>query len=176
MAPWPPPPGSATAKDPRTLLKTFTQHTIKTIGGGEYCHVGLMKGISSLLGSYPHTFDRIELQVNVDGIPLFKSFNTTLWPILCSIINVGAKNPFIVGLFCGKEKPESAAEFLSDFVAEVGDLITNGFILESNVLPVVIHSFVCDAPARAFIKGIKGLSGYASCEKCAVYGKYYDRF
>ena len=98
-------------KDPRTLLKTFTQHTIKTIGGGEYCRVGLMKGISSLLGRYPHTFDRIELQVNVDGSPLFKSSNTTLWSILCSIINVDAKNPFIVGLFCGKRSQRVPQNF-----------------------------------------------------------------
>jgi len=163
-------------KDPRTLLKTSTQYSIKPIGGGKYCHIGLLKGISSLLGRYSHSFDCIELlqlQINVDGIPLFKSSNIALWPILCSVINIDSKNPFVVGLFCGKEKPKRAAEFLSDFVIEAVDLIENGLSLENRIFPVVIHCFVCDAPARAFIKGTKCHSGYASCEKCTVHGEYY---
>jgi hypothetical protein len=163
----------AIPKDPRTLLKTATQYSINPVGGGEYCHIGLSKGISALLGRYPHTVDRIELQINVDGIPLFKSSNTALWPILCLVSNIDSENPFVVGLFCGKEKPKSAAEFLSDFVTETVDLIKNGLIFENKLFPVVIHSFVCDAPARAFLKGIKCHSGYASCEKCTVYGEYY---
>lgn len=158
--------------DPRTLLKTSTQYTVKQIAGGEYCHVGLFKGISSLLCRHPCTFDHIELQINVDGIPLFKSSNVALWPILCSVINIDAKDPFVIGLFCGKEKPSSAAEFLLDFVTEVVELMTNGLNFENNWYPVVIHSFVCDAPARAFIKGIKCHSGYSSCEKCTAHGEY----
>ena len=77
---------------------TYSSENIHTalIGVGEYCHVGLMKGISSLLSRYPQTIDRIELQVNVASVPLFKSSNSTLWPILCSVINVDAKNPFVV--------------------------------------------------------------------------------
>jgi hypothetical protein len=159
-------------KDPRTLLKTSTQYTVKPIAGGEYCHIGLLKGISSLLCRRPFTFERIELQINVDGIPLFKSSNVTLWPILCAVINIDAKDPFVVGLFCGKEKPRNAAEFMLDFVTEAVELMTSGLNYESNWYPVVIHSFVCDAPARAFIKGIKCHSGYSSCEKCTVHGEY----
>ena len=32
-------------------------------------------------------------------------------------------------------------------------------------LKVVIKAFVCDAPARAFLKCVKGHSGYDSCER-----------
>lgn len=45
------------------------------------------------------------------------------------------------------------------------------FVLEI-VFKVEFHSFVCDAPARAFIKGIKCHSGYSSCEKCTEHGIY----
>jgi len=61
---------------------------------------------------------------------------------------------------------------MSDYVSEAVDLTTNGLNLENNRYPVVIHSFVCDAPARAFIKGIKCHSGYSSCDKCTVHGEY----
>jgi len=44
-------------------------------------------------------------------------------------------------------------------------LTKNGFIVGDIMFSVKIHSFVCDAPARAFVKGVKNRSGYASCDK-----------
>jgi hypothetical protein len=38
-----------------------------------------------------------------------------------------------------------------------------------------IKAFICDAPARAFVKCIKGHTGYYGCEKCSQKGKYVDR-
>jgi len=46
------------------------------------------------------------------------------------------------------------------------------WLLEKKTFEVIIHSFVCDAPARAFINGIKCHSGYSSCKKCVINGKY----
>jgi len=34
-------------------------------------------------------------------------------------------------------------------------LTKNGFIVGDTMFSVKIHSFVCDAPARAFVKGVK---------------------
>ena len=36
-----------------------------------------------------------------------------------------------------------------------------------------LHSFVCDAPARAFLKNIKSFTGYHGCERCTQTGKYH---
>jgi hypothetical protein len=114
----------------------------------------------------------LKLQFNVDGIPLFKSSSLSLWPILCLIHNIGHKEPFVVGLFCGKVKPSSASEFLSDFVADLLTILREGLSINGKIYSFSLHSFVCDAPARAFIKGIKSHSGYASCEKCSVHGEH----
>jgi len=108
----------------------------------------------------------------VDGIPLFRSSTTSMWPILCLVRNVDALEPFVVGIFCGKEKPGNAAEFLSEFISDATELLGSGFCVEDKNYPVQIHSFVCDAPARAFLKGIKSHSGYSACEKCTVHGQY----
>ena len=159
-------------KDPRTLLHTPTHHFVKDISGGVYSHLGLANGLSRLVKYTTTSTACLELQINVDGIPLFKSTNTCLWPILCSVINVNLREPFVAGVFCGKEKPGSATEFMADFVSEATHLLANGLTVDNKKYGISINSFVCDAPARAFLKGIKSHSGYASCEKCTVHGIY----
>ena len=134
--------------------------------------MGLANGLSRLIRCTTASTDSLELQINVDGIPLFKSTNTCLWPILCSVTNINLREPFVTGIFCGKEKPGSATEFMSDFVTEATHLLANGLTVDDKKYDVSINSFVCDAPARAFLKGIKTHSGYASCEKCTVHGIY----
>ena len=106
-------------------------------------------------------------------LPVFKSSCTQLWPILCC---VGQSQPAIVALFLGKSKPSSVDEFLEDFVAEIRDLQLNNYKCElcddSEVsrVPFVLHSVVCDAPARAFIKKIKGHNSLHACERCCAVG------
>ena len=162
-------------KDPRTLLKAPCKQPVKDIKGGEYCHIGLSHGLLHLLSFSPVSGDSLEIQINVDGLPLFKSSSMSLWPILCSVKNVTNREPFVIGVFCGKEKPGSAAEFLSDFVSETCELMKTGFCFGSKQFTVNIHSFVCDAPARAFMKGVKLHCGYSSCDKCTVHGEYAGR-
>jgi len=152
------------------LPKEFHQPSnffIKSIAGGEYCHIGFEKGLSYLINSQVST-SHLELRFDVDGITLFKSTSLSLWPIVCLIQNICYKEPFIVGLFCGKEKPSIASEFLCNFFTDLLSILNRpiGCLLLEKHNFFSIHSFVCDAPAHAFIKGIKSHSGYASCEKC----------
>ena len=140
----------------------------------QYAYIGIGTGITNALcaQTLPVPCNSLSLQFNVDGLPLFKSSPVTLWPILCIIMELPVREPFVVALHCGSEKPSSAAEFLRDFVAELGHLLDSGLILGDTHFDVRIHSFVCDAPARAFLKNIKSHSGYSSCEKCTEQGIY----
>lgn len=73
--------------DPRTLMKTPRCCAVRTMSdGGQYAHFGLQKGIINLIksGIISDHKQTLELQFNVDGLPLFKSSSTTLWPILSS--------------------------------------------------------------------------------------------
>nr|VZI23579.1 unnamed protein product [Spirometra erinaceieuropaei] len=38
-----------------------------------------------------------------------------------------------------------------------------------------LASFICDAPARAFIKQIKNVNAYFACERCCVKEEYIDK-
>jgi len=112
----------------------------------------------------------VHLQINVDGLPLFKASNVQFWPILCRVIG-HASEPFVIGLYSGRTKPPLT--FISDFVRELKELQDNGLLCSDHRLPVVVDNFVCDAPARAFLKCVKSHSGYSSCEKCVQRGQWH---
>ncbi|XP_031338969.1 uncharacterized protein LOC116167664 [Photinus pyralis] len=61
--------------------------------------------------------------------------------------------------------------FLNDFVTEAVDLIQNGCLLNMTNVIVRIIGFVCDAPAKSDVLGVKGHSGYSSCTRCTVVGE-----
>jgi len=159
--------------DARTLWQTPRQIEKKSFGTGDYVHLGLEDGISRRLSHVEcNADDEIQLQFNIDGLPLFKSSNIQLWPILCLITQPRCTDPFVVGLFCGTAKPPVC--FLNEFVSELQQLMENGMSLGTGMIHVHIklHSFVCDAPARSFVKCTKLHSGYSSCDRCDQHGEW----
>lgn len=80
--------------------------------------------------------------------------------------------PFIVGSYFGIKKPSCADEYLSQFIEELNKILTNGFQFNNLILKVHIKGIFANAPARAFIKQVKGHSGYFGCEKCEEEGEY----
>ena len=117
------------------------------------------------------SYNTIELGLNVDGIPIYKSKHNSVWPIQCAIENVNvAKDPFIVGMFYGKGKP-CDTEFLKDFVEELKVLKDCGI----NGKAVLLKNVICDAPARALLKGTTQYNGRYGCDFCNVKGQFDGR-
>lgn len=164
-------------KDPRTLLKTTEVVEIKSVAGGSYYHFGLEDCLRQQLDSLPDLkrFDTISVLVNVDGLPLFKSGPGEMWPILGQVKNVESARPFVIGLFYGAKKPTDVQEYFNDFVADVKHLQDIGMMHDGERYNVAIAGFVCDTPARAFIKCTKGHNGYSGCDKCTQAGVYDGR-
>lgn len=77
-----------------------------------------------------------------------------------------------MALFYGNSKPTCLSEFLSDFLGEIDSLKENGIAFNDKTISVSLLTFVCDAPARAFLKCIKGHTGYNFCERCSIPGSY----
>ena len=61
----------------------------------------------------------LHLQINIDGLPLFKSSNTQIWLILGLVTNMEMKVPIIIGLFSGVKKPSSSIEYLKEFAEDL---------------------------------------------------------
>ena len=167
--------GNVLPKDARTLLET--PRTVESIEkcGGQYTYFGLEEGIkriSSYCGLVFNNNDIILLNINVDGVPLFKSSNLQLWPILCSFLDF---EPFIVALYCGVSKPSSVQGYLGDFLQEYTTLKQQVITYDSKTLKIIIRAFICDSPAGAFLKCIKSHNSYYSCERCLIKGQWKGR-
>ena len=85
------------------------------------------------------------------------------------------KTPFIIGLFYGSSKPKDPNEFLKMFVDESIALFDSCISINGKVNKFAISAFVCDIPARSFIKGNKGHGAYYGCDKCCQKGVYARR-
>ena len=164
-------------KDPRSLRAIPKNIQIDQIAGGQYFHFGLKKGIISklkLLNQYRHSefeqLQQLSLQFNVDGLPLYKSVPGEFWPILCKIENISVTDPFAIGIFFGKQKPTDANEYLTQFVSELKEIVAEGLVCCNVKFAFNISCFICDAPARAFLKNTIQHTGYSSCERCTSKG------
>jgi hypothetical protein len=113
----------------------------------------------------------LDLQINVDGLPLYKSSAYNLWPILMKVKSL--PSPLPVGMFCGFGKPQ--LNILVDSLAEELTLFKTSGVLFNNFLVKIKNIlFVCDAPARAFLQCVKGHSGYFGCSYCRQKGEYVE--
>lgn len=61
--------------------------------------------------------------------------------------------PMPIGIFLGKTKPTDINEYLTPFVNEAIPLLQNGFSVNGHIISIKIRCFICDSPARAFVKG-----------------------
>ncbi|KAG1664804.1 hypothetical protein GQR58_019670 [Nymphon striatum] len=153
-------------KDVHTLMKNSKHIPVKLIAGGEFHYFGILPRIRSVL-----------CEPNIKGIDLKENLvnlQVQLWPILgLPFINeIAYRTPFVISMYCGKSKPTSVHEYLQDFVDEASRLENEGVEINGVKWKVKISSFICDTPARAFNKCVKGHAGYHACERCIQSGDY----
>ncbi|KAL4108065.1 hypothetical protein QTP88_018322 [Uroleucon formosanum] len=162
-------------KDSRTLLYTprSGQVNLTKIRGGEYVHFGISTGLLHILKHFipVENLSILHLWFNIDGLPIYKK-GKSFWPILCAICFESIMKPFIVGVYFRSKKPYNIQEYLYPFVEELNYLLEHGLVINDNTININIKGIIADAPARAFIKQVKGHSGYFACEKCIEEGIY----
>lgn len=162
-------------KDARTLLETPRNVPVSSKCGGQYLYFGIEPGVIRNLSKYSKITDQtssIDLLINIDGLPLFKSSSQQFWPILGQFNNLDV---FAIALFYGSSKPSSVDEYLDDFLKELEKLQSDGIFYKERKLDVRLKCFCCDAPARCFLKCIVGHTGYFACERCIIKGTWNGR-
>src|SRR6218665_3946634 len=103
----------------RSLLKTAKHVSISEKSGMQYVYLDVKKQLQRFVETIPDNclecFDnKLEISLNIAGLPLFKSSSTSVWPILCAI----------VALACGQTKP-SNLDFLTDIICDFKDLLNS---------------------------------------------------
>lgn len=155
-------------------MSTNRKISVIDINPGKYCHFGLLNTLSHLLTISNSDKDYLHIQFNVDGLPISKSSGRQFWPILGSVKELNAK-VFEIGLYCGTDKPSSSNEFLKTLVDELVEICKEGIKFQNRIISVLVDSFVCDQPVRAFILNTKGHTGYFGCGKCEQQGVHINR-
>jgi hypothetical protein len=140
--------------DPRTLMRTPKIVNIIEIdnGGGSYWHQGLEFCLRNCFKDLTRDIS-ISININIDGLPLYKSSFTNFWPVLFNIAEYPYIQPMAIGIFCGDSKPHNVQQYLRPFVEEICPLLQNGIEVNGKKIIIRIRCFICDSPARAFIKG-----------------------
>ena len=138
---------------------------------GEFMYCGIENQLQIIVNRALHKDNILNLQFGIDGLPLYKSSSKEFWPILGKIHRKeNVYKPFTIAVYSGIGKPKSVELFLSRFVGELNSLLSNGIEIKGTHFKISIMCFVCDRPARSFIKCIKGHTGYYACERCMVKG------
>lgn len=94
---------------------------------------------------------------------------------MAKIKELPRSNVIIIGLYAGQTKPNSVEDYLNDFIQDLKVITNEGLHYNGKHYSFALpDAFICDAPARAFLKCTKGHSGYNSCERCTEHGICMD--
>lgn len=159
-------------KDCRTFKRTPRKTIVQKMSSGTYFHFGLLETITNFLSKNCSRImgNVLNIDVGIDGLPLFKSSRSQFWPILGNIS--GFSDIFVIGNYHGDSKPVDSEIFLKQFIEDGFDKIKNGIIYNGKKYLIKFRAFICDAPARSFVLQIKGHTGYSACTKCTTKGSY----
>ncbi|XP_077551223.1 uncharacterized protein LOC144164841 [Haemaphysalis longicornis] len=121
--------------------------------------------------------DDLTLSFNTDGSPVFKSSNTSVWPVQF-IVNelppdVRFQHPTLAGLRFGHDHPDMQA-FLARFVGQINDMEPvvwdDGMALHRSKAYALCCSV--DAFARASVLNMIRFNGLSGCPWCLIQAKH----
>ena len=131
------------------------------------------------------TQKEVALSLFTDGVSIFKSAKTTLWPVYLTVLNLHpsirtlAKNIITAGLWIGPEKPP-INHLLKPITEMLDQLSTTGIEIKlSNSNTVLVKAKlvlgIFDLPAKAAVLCCKQYNGQYGCTVCLHPGKYLSR-
>ncbi len=150
-----------------TILPTLSANSRENVHDSHF--VNKIRQRQPTAGSNDYT-----ITINTDGVPLFKSSKSSVWPILGSFnignLNQQKQNVMLLGLWIGSDKP-NFNHFLSKFIADINDLSSNGVTWrdkngsEKNSKIFLSH-VMCDSIARPLVQGTSQFNAIYGCNFC----------
>lgn len=59
----------------------------------------------------------------------------------------------VIAIWCGESKPTELNDYLRPLVDELNGLLSNGISINNHHIIIKCRSFICDTPARSYLKG-----------------------
>ncbi|KAL5497109.1 hypothetical protein EMCRGX_G013517 [Ephydatia muelleri] len=122
----------------------------------------------------------LALGISTDGVALFKSSKTFLWPVYLLIQNLPpqvrfkGENIILCGIWQGSRKPDMNV-LLKPVVKSIQQLKEHGVIIQTPIGPKLYHAKlvlgIFDAPAKASVLCEKQFNGEFGCPTCLHPGK-----
>jgi len=156
----------------KTLLGVPPDLGVQVMNDHEFWYNGIKSCLDRYkLEEYLEAKGCVTIDINMDGLPIFKNPPMKFWPILGRL--VGSHNkPFVIAVYFGSSDPSDLDLYLGDFCLEISQLKDQGYSYNGHVYPFIVRNFILDAPARSLVKCCIGHTGYGACEKCSVVGSY----
>ncbi|KAK6489849.1 hypothetical protein HHUSO_G6776 [Huso huso] len=117
----------------------------------------------------------LSVNFSCDGVPVFKSSQYSIWPVLCVLNELPPverlKHVLMASLWFGSKKPDMNL-YLQPFVNECQDLMQSGVDWENAVTQEKINSKVvctvaiCDSVARPLLQNMMQFNGLHGCGFC----------
>lgn len=122
----------------------------------------------------------ISLTINTDGIQVFNSPPSTMWPVYFCInelpqkLRMKKENMILAGLWFGRSKPEMLT-FLEPFVLKLKEL-EKGITVENRKFGTFISKTILligtyDKPAKCAVQNFTQFNGMYGCGRCLQPGK-----
>ncbi|XP_063971900.1 uncharacterized protein LOC135159792 [Diachasmimorpha longicaudata] len=166
-------------KSSKTFLKTTSvKYNIEIFDRGnnsEFVYFEIAESLKRIINPKLHEKNEIYLLIHVDGTSPYKSSDTQFWPILGKVyFQPDIYKVFPIAIYNGVGKPHNIHRYLERFVTEINEIL-QGIVIENKRFNVFLKAFVCDRPARSFMKCIKNHGAHRACEGCNVQGTWIDK-
>lgn len=154
-------------KNPFEIIEFSDQN-----GNYEFVYFSIKRGLEMMMNTKIYRSSRIKAQMSIDGLPLYKGSLYEFYVISCKVVyDPDIFRAFPVAIHYGQGKPQDTEIFFADFVNELTELMADGLTIDGRHFDFSVHCYICDTPARAFSKFIKGHTGFYCCERCDVKGE-----
>ena len=127
--------------------------------------------------SLPLNAHDLTLSFNTDGVPLFHSSKTSIWPVLLAIneMPMYLKNRYVLmaGLWVGKGKivPDLVFPYIVKQLNSLQDTPVRWKLRQEDIISrVYVISVAVDSPARCLVQGHTQFNGEFGCNWCEQQG------
>ncbi|XP_036139067.1 uncharacterized protein LOC118644521 [Monomorium pharaonis] len=154
-------------KSYKTFLRTPRTINVNEVGQDLMWYKSIKVNLNEILtDNYLQNNNQIVVDINIDGVQLYKSTDDQFWPILGCL--KGERFPFIIGVWYGHSKPDDLERYLPDFIEEIKNLTRNSYNFYGKNIVFKLGNYILDAPARQFVKGIHSHNSVFDREKCTI--------